>query len=189
MFRNNAIQQKAYIIVCILLLGLTSINAQEIIGMSTRYDDSFKAWDIYDDTDASIGEFVQRWQMNNDFSEWDITFGDVHGNIRQKWKDDFNRWELRLNGETITMKILYNNDVNKWVITDNNTSLDYTTKRYNDASHWIATSKEHGTFEVVIYNEGDPRDWEVFDELSDDISPSFRMAMLFVTTIVSAPRK
>jgi hypothetical protein len=164
-------------------------EAQVIVGVSARYDNSFREWDIYDDSDAIVGEFVQRWKQTNDFSEWDLRYADAIGSVRQKWKNDNSRWELRINDQTITMKMQYPGDPNQWIITDNSISLDYATKYPYLTEDWLVKSRGYGTFAMSQYYEHDPRDWEVFDELSDDVSPAIRLALTFIALIVSAPHK
>ncbi len=173
----------------IFLFGASLAKAQEIVGMSARYDDAFREWDIYDDSESVIGEFIQRWQQQDNWTEWELRYGDEWGAVRQKWKNDNSHWELRLAGETITIKMLYTNDPNSWVITDNNISIDYSTRYPFRSDEWQADSKQFGKFSINMYYEKDPRDWEVFDELAEDVSPAMRLAMLFVTVMVSAPKK
>lgn len=173
---------------CASLLFFSAV-AQEIIGVSARYDDSYREWDIYDDSEAIIGEFVQRWQMNDNWKEWDLSFGDASGNIRQKWKNDPSRWELRLNGETITIKMRYPNDPNQWIITDDRVSIEYTTRFVNNPSEWHSVTDTYGKFDMVMVNEADPRDWEIFDNLKEDISPAMRLATIFITLMVSCPKE
>jgi hypothetical protein len=172
-----------------LYFGLTSLVAQEIVGLGARYDDSFREWDIFDDSEAVIGEFQQRWQQNNDWSEWDIRYEDSWGSIRQKTKGDNGRWELRLDGETVTIKMNFPNDPSQWIITDNNISFDYTTRYANSADEWQTNSKQLGKFSIAMFNENDPRDWEVFDELNEKVSPAIKLAFLFTTIMVTAPKK
>jgi|JI7StandDraft_1071085.scaffolds.fasta_scaffold167857_2 hypothetical protein len=181
--------KKIFFFIIFLGTSLVNSNGQEIVGMSSRYDETFSVWDIYDDSEAVIGEFSQRWQLNNDWTEWDIRYGDVIGSARQKWKNDNSKWELRLDGETITIKMHYPNDPNNWIITDNNVSIDYSTRYPYNTEQWQTESKQFGKFSINMYYEKDPRDWEVFDELDEKISPAMRLSMLFITVMVSAPKK
>ena len=165
------------------------LQAQVIVGVSARYDNSFREWDIYDDSQSVIGEFVQRWKQTGDFTEWDVRYADAVGSVRQKWKNDNSRWELRINDQTITMKMQYPNDPFHWIITDDDISLDYATKYAYKTEDWLVTSKGYGSFAMSEYYEQDPRDWEVFDELDDEVSQAIRLALAFTTIIVSAPQK
>lgn len=165
------------------------LQSQEIVGMGTRHDDSFREWNIYDDSETIIGEFNQRWQQNNDWSEWDIRYEDTWGSIRQKTKNDNSKWDLRIAGETITIKMHFPNDPSAWIITDNSTSFDYNTRYVSQPNEWSAKSKQHGDFSVNMFYENDPRDWEVLDDLDEKISPAIRLAMLFTTIMVAAPKK
>lgn len=171
------------------ILFLFNLSAQEIIGVSARYDDSYREWDIYDDSEAIIGEFSQRWQMNDNWKEWDLRFGDASGSVRQKWKSDPSRWELRLDGETISIKMHYPNDPNQWIITNDRISLEYSTRMPYNSNEWRSNSKTYGNFEMIMLNENDPRDWEIFDELSEDITPAMRLATIFITLMVSCPKE
>jgi hypothetical protein len=180
---------KKTLIILAFSLCWARLSAQEIIGVSARYDDSYREWDIYDDSEALIGEFVQRWQQNDDWKEWDLRFADGAGSVRQKWRTDPSRWELRFDGETISIKMHYPNDPNHWIITNDRISLEYSTRVPYQSQEWRTTSAAHGNFKMLMMNENDPRDWEVFDELHEDISPAMRLATIFITLLVSCPRQ
>ena len=180
---------KSIVTVSLILFLPFFAKAQVIVGVSARYDNSFREWDIYDDSDAVVGEFVQRWRQTNDFSEWDLRYEDAVGSVRQKWKNDNSRWELRINDETITIKMQYPNDPFNWIITDNDISLDYSTKYSQITDDWLVRSKGYGKFVMSQYYEQDPRDWEVFDELGEEVSPAMRLALVFTTLFVSAPKR
>ena len=98
-----------YILVFCLLLCTTFMSAQTLLGISTRWSDEFREWDvfttlgdqtIYEEGDEEFievepsGELLMRWQADLNWAEWDFNVDDIKGSMRQLWKDDPTQWEL-----------------------------------------------------------------------------------------------
>ena len=178
-------------------------SAQTISTISSRWDNSFVEWDIYiageqTDPDAETapeeelyGGFQLRFlNFQDDFSEWTYELGGERGTIRQKWKDDPTYWELRTyTGTVITMRTAWANDLSEWRITDNTISLNLGSRWKNRFDEWLVDDQRRGRFYLYTLNEGDPRDWAIEDELTEDVSEPMKMAIIFLTLIQSTPKE
>lgn len=179
--------------------------AQQISSVSTRWSDSFVEWDIFaltQDTipeneeeetpqEAPIGELKLRWlNVRDDWSEWDFELGDQSGTIRMKWKDDPTQWELRsYEGAIVSMRAAWSNDLTQWRITDNNVTLLLRSRWTNQLDEWLVEDSRHGTFHMHTFQQMDPRDWAIDDRLGAGISPSMRLAMIFIVLFQSTPKQ
>ena len=183
------------------LLLVTSIQAQQISGMSTQWSDSFAAWDIYatepiDSTneefdEVKIGELKQRWaNVREDWTEWDFDINDRKGTIKMKWKNDPSQWELRTyDGSIVTMKTIWAGDFTQWRITGSDLTLDFRCRYTNDFGQWEVMGSSHGTYKVNVVYSNDPRDWEVSDALDEKADVTMKLAMMFIATYHSSPKE
>jgi hypothetical protein len=187
----------------------SSLQAQTITSVSTRWSDSFVEWEVYavmppdtirsdageeEETEAPeeelYGEFKLRWlNVRDDFSEWDYEIGDERGTIRQKWKDDISQWELRsYEGNVVTMRTMWSNDLTEWRVTDNSITLNLKSKWKNQFDEWLVDDPARGVFYLYTYLERDPRDWAIEDALNEEVSQSMKMAMIFLTVFCGSPK-
>ncbi|MEK7255601.1 MAG: hypothetical protein AAB316_12705, partial [Bacteroidota bacterium] len=51
-------------------------QAQYLTGIATRYDDSFVEWNFFSE-DEEEGELKMRWQLQDDWTQWDYRFEDA----------------------------------------------------------------------------------------------------------------
>ena len=182
----------------------TAGNTQQLSGISTRWNDSFVAWEILafadqeteteaDDEREEVpaGEFSQRWaQVKDDWSEWDYEVLEERGTIRAKWKDDPTQWELRsYDGHIITMRTAWGKDMNEWRITDNDVALTLRSRWTNQKDEWLVEDKNRGRFYMYTLRSGDPRDWAIEDGLNDEVSNALKTAIVFLTVFNSSPRQ
>lgn len=176
-------------IFCVLLFPFIS-TAQILTGMSTAWSDSFVEWTIYTDQESEEGELKMRWQMQNDWSEWDYRVGEHTGSIKMKWKDDPTNWEIRGDNEIVFAHTKWRNDFSEWRIAgENDQVFQLKTRFQNDGNEWIV---EHETLgKLVIFTEwkGDPRDWIIVDEMSEEVRLPIKMATLFLAIYHSSPRQ
>ena len=175
-----------------LLLSLCcfQLNAQEILtGVGTKWSDEFREWTIYTDDEEVEGDLIMRWQMKNDWTEWDYRIDEEIGSIRMKWKDDPSQWEIRGNGEIITARMLWKNDVREWRITNNTKSITLKSKWGNNLNEWLLKEDKYGYFEIYTEWENDPREWVIVDELDEDISLPMKMAFIFIAIYHSSPKE
>ncbi len=173
------------------LLGRNSgVFAQQIfIGMGVVLDNSFREWQIALDDEEFEAKITQRWQMQNDWTEWDVAWGKKYGVIRQKWKNDPSQWELRLNDDIITMRTHWGKDINEWIINDGKQELILATQYNGQPQVWEVKKSKNGKFKIAMYYDNDPRDWEINDNLSEDISDAMKIATTFIAVFHSSPKK
>ena len=174
--------------ICVLL-GLTTTSfGQNIVGLSTNWADSFSEWTIYTEDEDIAGEMRIQWPLDQDWTEWVFSIGDEIGQIKMKWKDDQNHWELRCQGQVITIRTVWKDDPSRWRITDNTNSFTIVSKWRNLPYEWKLQDAKDGSFEIYMTNEPDPRDWDIYDTLSEDVSLPIKMAMIFVAVYHSTPK-
>ena len=177
-----------------LILGIaslffhSSIEAQEIIGIGTRYNDSFRQWVITTADDELKGELLMRWDFRDDWSEWDLQIGELTASIEQKWKDDPNLWEIRCEGVVVNAKTVWPGEFNRCKLTDGQHQFNWGTEFFNLRDHWQSNNGGRESMDVYTYWEGDPREWVVEDNLPDDVSMAMKIAMVFLALHYSTPR-
>ena len=196
-----------------LCLAISAKSQSSLSTLSSRWSDSFVEWDLYclapKDSLASdstfiddqkedkeefeeeiCGKMVLRWLHREDFTEWDWEWGEETGSIRQKWRDDPTQWEVRsYEGDIVTMRVIWPNDPTRWTITDNEHSFTLQSKYTSQVDEWLVNDRNYGRFYTYTLREGDPRDWAIEDDMSEEISTSMRMAFLFIATFVSTPKQ
>ena len=175
------------VIIVNLLLACT-VQAQTIIGLGTRYDNSFREWIVTTEEEDVQGEIQMRWAFRDDWTEWDVSIGDLNATIEQKWKDDPNLWEIRCDGIVVNAKTTWPGEFNKWKLTDGSHQFNWGTKYFNQRDEWRTESRSNELFQVYTYWEGDPREWVVIDKLPADVSNAMKIAMIFLTVHFSSPR-
>ena len=176
-----------YVIIC---LATYPLNAQELVGFSVEYGDTFAEWEVIPaDEQIDIGELNVSWPQKSDWSDWDYNVAGRVGNIHQKWINRPNEWEL-IDGEYIvSIKNQWRGDLTIWKITCDDYTLKYESKYNNIADEWSLTTEGYGTFEVFTDFEGDPRDWVIQDRLEEDFPLALKMAMVFVSVYYSTPHR
>lgn len=175
----------------LLLLGLvfpTIFYAQIITGLATKWSDEFTEWTIFTDDEELEGELVMRWQLQGDFSEWDYRIGDEAGSIKLKWKDNPSEWEIRGYDDIVTARMIWSNDFREWRISNNTINLRLKSKYGNTFDEWSIREDDYGDFVIYTSWQGDPREWEIIDELDEDISLEMKMALIFISTFHSFPK-
>ncbi len=193
-----------YILVFCLLLCTTFMSAQTLLGISTRWSDEFREWDvfttlgdqtIYEEGDEEFievepsGELLMRWQADLNWAEWDFNVDDIKGSMRQLWKDDPTQWELRIGTEVVTCRAAWRDDLTEWRITNNNKTLVWRSKYRRNLNEWELRGGNYGEFYVYTSIQNDPRDWIIVDELNDKIPFSLKMAMTFIAIYHSIDRR
>lgn len=177
-----------YQLILFLLCSTLTANAQYIMGIGTKWSDEFTEWAIYTDDEEIEGEITMRWQMQMDWTEWEYKIGDSSGSIRMKWKDNPNQWEISGAEELITARTLWNGDVTQWRITNNSQTITLQSRWSNNLYEWRLKNEKYGAFDVVMNWEGDPREWNVEDDLDEEISLDMKVAILFIITFHNAPK-
>jgi hypothetical protein len=164
--------------------------SQDIIGLGTRWSDSFREWEIQTGDEWRTGSLELRWNLpgHEDWTEWDFRLGDTTAQIRLKWRDDPNLWEIKCLGVTVTARTTWNNDFRQWRLDDGKNRINWQSRYGNIRDEWIVREEDAGYFSVYTYWEGDPRDWVVIDELNADVSYAMRIAMIFIAVFNSIPK-
>ena len=177
-----------YLFLFITLLFTSSLSAQVLTGMGAKWSDAFNEWTVYTDDEEVEGDLTMRWQMRNDWTEWDYRIGESSGSIRMKWKDDPTQWEVRGDGENISIRMKWNNDITEWTLTDGTNRFTFKTRYGNNLNEWLLKNDDKGNFEVYTEYENDPRDWQIVDELDEEISLPMKLGMTFIAVFHSVPK-
>ena len=190
-YHFNILKKYLFLPIFICLLGINAtVYAQQIfIGAGVAFDNSFREWNIALDDEDFEGKITQRWQMQNDWTDWELTWGKKNGSIRQKWKNDPSQWELRLNDDLVTMRTHWGKDINEWIISDGKQELILETKYTGQPQVWEVKKSKNGKFKVSMFYNNDPRDWEIEDNLTEDISDAMKLATTFIAVFHSSPKK
>lgn len=182
------------ILCAVILLISAHLFSQDIIGLGTRWNDSFREWEVHTGDDWRVGTLELRWSLprgfdgKDDWTEWDFRLGDTTARIQLKWADDPNLWEIKCLGVTATARTTWNNDFRQWRISDGTHRVNWQSRYGNIRDEWIVREEDCGYFSVYTYWEGDPRDWVVVDELNPDVSYAMRIAMIFIAMFNSVPK-
>ena len=161
---------------------------QDIIGIHTRWSDSFRDWIIRTDQESREGTLEQRWKLTDNWSAWELRLGDTIAEIRLKWPDDPNLWEIRCMGVVVTARTLWRDNFLEWRLDDGEDRFVWRSRYGNISNEWILRDEQRGEFSVFTYWENDPREWVVFDNLEEDVSYSMRIAMVFLAVFHSTPK-
>jgi len=177
------------------VLHLSASAQQWLTGIETAWSDSFVEWQLYTETDDASEEEISptgalelRWKNQDNWTEWDFDMDGFRGQILQASRNQPNQWEVRSDQGVITIRTRWVNDLTEWKITNNNISLVFKSKWRNNLNEWILTDKKYGHFSIKMAWDGDPRQWDIYDELDEAITLSMKMAMVFVATFYSAPK-
>ncbi len=179
--------------VCLFLLSFlmmySVVNAQsELYGLSTEWDDSFKEWIIYTDDEDVEGELELRWSTRDNWREWDYRIDEETGSIKQKWENDPSQWEVRGGTEIITMRTKWSNDFTEWRISNGSQTFTLVSKYRTQLTEWSIKEKDYGHFQMYTTYDLDTRDWDILDEMSEEISIHTKMAIVFIVMYQSTPK-
>ncbi len=169
------------------LLLQTTIHAQRLVKLSTKFNDAFVEYDLFGENDER-GSLTLTWQQPDKWTEWNFRMGDTSGTIKTKWNEDTNFWEVRYNNKIATAQTVYQNDFSRWRITNNNFSLDLAPANFNNPNEWWVEDAKRGSLYIATEVPNDPRDWLVQDELSEEVPFAMRMAIIFVSIYQTIPK-
>lgn len=175
-------------IIGFVFLIQSPVFCQDIIGIGTRWKDSFREWEVHTVDEFRTGSLELRWTIREDWTQWDFRLGDTTAQIRQKWKDDPNLWEIKCLDVVVTARTTWNNDFRQWRLSDGKHQLTWYSRYGNVRDEWILRENDVGTFSLYTYWEGDPREWVVTDELGEDMSYAMRVALIFIALYNSVPK-
>jgi len=169
------------------MIAAISAFSQELYAINTAWDDSFVEW-TFITADEQVGSFNQRWSSQEDWTEWVFSFDDLRGTLKMKWLDNPNHWELRFGGDVVNISTKWRNDFTEWRISKGSLKMTIRSRYTNNLDEWLLVGDQYGNFSMKTEWENDPRDWNIYDELSHDISMDMKLAMCFISIISSAPR-
>ncbi|MCI5080378.1 MAG: hypothetical protein MRY78_01730 [Saprospiraceae bacterium] len=178
-----------YILLLFLFGCSQMVHAQYLVGLETKWADSFREWTLFAEAEENDGHLQLRWLGQDDWTEWDYRVEDSFGQIKQKWKDNPNEWELRGNNNIVSMRTSLIGNFREWRISDNQHTLTFQTRYGNMADEWEMRNKELGYFGMLTEYEGDPRSWIITDELQEELSFELKMAMIFIAIYQSTPKQ
>lgn len=166
----------------------TTLFGQSISSIHARWDDSFREWILYDADADEEGTLELRWKLNNDWSKWDYSLGDEGGSIDMKWRDNPEEWEIRGHDDMIYARTVWPRDLSSWRLKNDEITIIFESRYSTRADEWRLKTRHYGEFIIHTEYNGDPRDWVVVDSLSDEISFSMKMAMVFLAIHHGTPR-
>ncbi len=176
--------------VCLLILmTLPGARAQKIIGVETRYNNSFKEWNLVTDDPDLIGQLWMRWPFQNDWTSWDLQVGDTHASIQQERPDDPNFWVIRCQGVIVNAKTAWSGEYYRWKLNDGNHQINWEARYANQRDTWATDRLKEFNFQMHSDWKGDPRQWTIEDQLPEDVSLAMRVAMVFITLHFSTPHR
>ncbi len=161
-------------------LYINSLAAQEISSLGSRLDNDLTSWVYYDSLGEEIGTLEMTWPGKDDWTEWNYRLGDDSGDIQLKWSDDPNLWELTGYSGTITMRTQWARDFSVWRVQGPDGTLVFRSRYRNDFNEWYLEDESRGVFAIYTTREGDPRDWDIVDELDADISLDTKLSLIFL---------
>ena len=180
----------------LLFISPSLFSQQWFLGIETTWTDSFVEWRLYtegeveDDSEElePTGELELRWKNQDNWTEWDYQIDHEHGQIAQVSPNRPNQWEVRGDGGLVTMRPRWNNDLTEWKITGGNFSFVFKSKWRNNLDEWMIVDDRYGHFSLKTTWERDPRQWDIYDELNEEIPVNIKMAMVFIATFYSSPK-
>lgn len=173
--------------IIISLTAVLPLEAQRLVALRTEFNDSFTEW-ILETADENDFDGELRVTFNT-FDDWSFTFGEVRGDIRQKFRGNDATWEVYADGETITINRVWPRDNREWKLSSGKLRQTIRTRYGNTADEWRLANEEDGFFDIFTEWEGDPRDWIVEENLSEAYSPAFKIALAFIAVYNSMPKQ
>jgi len=174
----------------ILALSCLHLTAQDeqINYLVSAYDDDFIEWEFWDAQEERIGSLEMSSPLRRDWTSWTYRLGDDSGDIRQKWSDNPTVWELVGYDGVITMRTQWGRDFSTWRIDAPDGKYILQSRFRNDGNEWFLKDDSRGAFAIFTSWTGDPRDWEILDELGDHVSRDLKIAFIFLAVYHSIPR-
>lgn len=179
---------KIHLSFIIFLYSLSTLVGQRIYGVSTEWNDSFREWIIYGEDEDQDGTLDMRWPLRNDWTEWDWDFADIRGEFYMRRPTDPEAWEGSGDGVIVEGRTIWPGDRGKWVIVSGELRIEIRTRYTNIADEWIVDDRKYGKLRMYTDWEGDPRDWIIEDELSEDVHVVVKLFMIHIALMQSIPK-
>ena len=179
---------KILLLFSLLSNASSDFSAQKIVGLQNVWQDSYREWVIYTDSSDVEGSLSITWELANDWTEWDFEIDEFIGSAKLKYKNDPGFWEFRSVNEIITAKTVWSNDFTEWRLSDGDHIIKLKSKYRDLPIIWYSEGENYGYIDIFMEFEDDPGIWIVEDELDANISPLYRMALIFISLFHSTPR-
>jgi len=178
---------KQFGLLLVLLLLFFQGQSQSIIALETKWHDSFKEWTIHTEGDSIEGSLEILWKLDDDWTEWTFEIGDLVGQAKQRFNDP-GFWEFRSGQEIITAQTVWSRDFTQWRLTDGEYIIKLRSKYRDMPVLWYSEGEQYGYIDIFREYEDDPSLWLIDDSLEEEISPLYRMAMIFLVIYHSTPK-
>jgi hypothetical protein len=165
------------------------VRGQEFLSsFHTYWDDSFSEWVVLADDGEITGTLEMKWKLRNDWTQWIVEIGDYSGQVKIKWNNDPGLWEMNVNGNLIEIRTVWPRDYSEWKIKGDGIELRLKSKYRNILEEWTCDHKEYGYMDMFTTREGDVRDWEIEDRLSETVSFEMKLALAFIAIYHATPK-
>ena len=163
--------------------------AMPISGIQTVFANDLTQWDVFDYDGERAGTLNLRFPVmttgTGDLTQWVFRMGDFDGMIKPKvtGREDF--WEIRVNNQVVTMRPVFPGQLDQWAISDGRNRIVYAVRDFALLEYW-STRAPGGPGLVEMYTrfEGDPTDWEFYDEVSKPVNAAQQLAMLWLPVYI-----
>jgi len=160
-----------------------------ISGIQTVFSNDLTQWDVFDYEGERAGTLNLRFPVmttgTGDLTQWVFRMGEFDGMIKPKitGREDF--WEIRVNNQVVTMRPVFPGQLDQWAISDGRNRIVYAVRDFALLEYW-STRAPGGPGLVEMYTrfEGDPTDWEFYDETTKPVNAAQQLAMLWLPVYI-----
>lgn len=179
---------RIHLILFLSLFAIIQGQAQDLYGMGTRWNDSFREWILYGATEEEDGYLRLNFPLNDELDNWEYRMGEAYGNIKLKWRGNPNEWELRGDNVIVTARTVWPGNFQEWRISDGSCTITLRPRYGNILEEWETRTSGCGGWVSYTSYQGDPRDWVVEYEL--DTPNAFQLSLMaaFISTFHSTPK-
>lgn len=172
------------LVILIWLVNQNSATAQDIRFMRSYYADDFRDWIFFDADDLEIGNLRARFQLKEDYSQWDFRVGELSGFILQRWNGKANEWEIRSGNTFITVTATWPGQFDSWRITAKDKVYYLNRDRDPQDFTWDLNLDQKNLCRIYNLYFRDPRDWEI-EKFVETMDPALEMTALFLVGFYS----
>lgn len=160
-----------------------------ISGIATVFADDLTQWDVFDFEGERAGTLKLRFPVmtsgTGDLTQWTFTMGDFDGMIRPKITGRTDQWEVRVNNQVVTVRTLFPQQYDQWSIGSGSDRIVFAVRDFALLEYWSTRGPGGpGLLEVYTRFEGDPTDWEMYDQTTKPVSAAAQLAMLWLPVYI-----
>jgi hypothetical protein len=149
------------------------------------FDHDPTQWEMYGEEEAADGRLETYDHIDARKIFWNYELYDSAGRIWNLFPAQYDNWRLQADTISISMQTVFRGRWPEWRISDGNISLTLRADGLSNPFYWIIEHPKYGSWEVYSYYELDPRDWEIQDELSDEVPVEMKIAASFLVIAVN----